>query len=88
MAVKRKSTKKKKVKKGGVLPILLGPIIAALGSLAAGSAGIATAVNKAKADAKLLAETQHHNRTMEGKGLKKKKKKSRGKGLFLKPRMG
>jgi hypothetical protein len=81
MAIKRKCRKRVK-KVGGFIPLLplLGPLIAGLGSLAAGSAGIASAVNKAKADAKMLAEAQRHNQRMEGKGLKK-----RGKGLYLGP---
>lgn len=73
-------------KKGGfifTIPALLGAA-GALGSLAGGAAGIATAVNKKKADDKLIKETIRHNKAMEGKGLFLKPYKT-GKGLFLKP---
>jgi len=94
MAYKRKKAplpRKRKPKLGGFIPLaLLGPLIAGIGGLAAGSAGIAQAVNRAKADAKMLQETQRHNKKIEGKGLKNKnknqKKKKRAKGLFLRPR--
>ena len=66
-------------KKGGFIFTL--PAIAAaagaLGSLAGGAAGIATAVNKKKSQDKLLAEAVRHNKEME--------KKKSGKGLHLKP---
>ena len=94
MAYKRKKAplpRKRKPKLGGFIPLaLLGPLIAGIGGLAAGSATIAQAVNKAKSDAKMLQETQRHNKKIEGKGIKKKnknkKKKKRAKGLFLRPR--
>lgn len=100
MKVKREIIRRKKT--GGFLPALiplLGSIIGALGGLAAGSAGIATAVNKAKQSAKLLEETKRHNVVMEGKGLTFKSKKNkvgkkkfakgkRGKGLYVKPQTG
>ena len=92
MAYKKKRLPRKtKPKLGGFIPLaLLGPLIAGIGGLAAGSATIAQAVNKAKSDAKMLQETQRHNKKMEGKGFKnrpkKKKKKKCAKGLFLKPR--
>ena len=69
------------VKKGGFLPLLL-PILGALGATAGGAAGIAKAVNDAKYNARQLAELKRHNTAMEGRGLKKK---SRGRGFFLKP---
>jgi len=96
MACKKKKPRKTKPKLGGFLPLaLLGPLIAGLGGLAAGSASIAQAVNKSKADAKIIEEMRRHNKKMEGGGIKKKKKiieemrrkkKKRAKGLFLKPR--
>ena len=61
-------------KKGGFLPLI--PIlagIAAAGSVAGGAAGIASAVNKKKAEDALIAETKRHNIQLEdaarGKGL-------------------
>ncbi|KAK9731983.1 hypothetical protein QE152_g13195 [Popillia japonica] len=60
-------------KHGGVLPLI--PLFAglsAIGSLAGGAAGIATAVNKAKAAQKKLAESQRHNKMMEDIALKDK----------------
>lgn len=79
-------------KEGGfifTLPAILGAIGAA-GSLAGGASAIASAVNKKKADNKLLEETRRHNEAMEsktGSGLRviKAKKKSCGKGLYLLP---
>lgn len=78
--IKKKIIRRKK--RGGILPLipLLGPIISGIGALAAGSASIAAAVNKAKQDAKVLEEMTRHNRRMEGKGLKKK-----AKGIYLNP---
>lgn len=81
--------RQRKVKRGGILPLL--PILAgigALGSLAGGAAKIAQAVNTGKSARKQLQELVQHNKKMEalasGKGLKKKKQKSlRGKGLYL-----
>lgn len=70
-------------KSGGFLPLL--PAIfaglSALGGLAAGSAGIAKAVNQAKEAQKKLDESQRHNKMMESIALGK----SKGSGLFLKP---
>lgn len=66
-------------KQGGVLPLI--PLFAglsAIGSLAGGAAGIATAVNKAKTAQKKLIESKRHNKMMEDIALK-------GKGLYLKP---
>lgn len=66
-------------KQGGILPLI--PIFAglsALGSLAGGVAGVATAVNKAKSAQKKLEESQRHNKMMEEIALK-------GEGLYLKP---
>ncbi|KAJ8915384.1 hypothetical protein NQ315_008271 [Exocentrus adspersus] len=51
-------------KQGGFLPLLL-PILGALGALGGGAAGIAKAVNDAKASNQQLAEQQRHNLTME-----------------------
>lgn len=65
-------------KTGGILPLI--PIFAglsALGALAGGASGIATAVNKAKAAQEALKENQRHNKTMESIAM--------GKGLYLKP---
>ena len=89
--LKPKSKKKRIIKTpkkiGGILPLLL-PILGALGALGGGAAGIAKAVNDAKASKKQFAEAQRHNKTMEtlikGKGLRKKTKK-KGKGMFLAP---
>lgn len=64
---------------GGFLPYLV-PLFAGLsatGALAGGAAGVAKAINDAKAARKQLEESQRHNRTMESIAL--------GKGLFLKP---
>lgn len=75
---------------GGLLPFLI-PIFAALsatGALAGGAAGIAKAVNEAKANRHQLQESKRHNATMEaialGKGLYLKPYK-KGMGLYLKP---
>lgn len=68
-------------KSGGFIPLI--PLFAglsALGGLAGGAAGIAQAVNKAKASQKLLEEAQRHNKVMEDVALSKK-----GQGLYLKP---
>lgn len=77
-------------KTGGFLPLI--PIFAglsALGALSGGAAGIAKAVNDAKAAREQLQESQRHNKAMEaiavgGKGLYLKPYKS-GLGLFLRP---
>ena len=88
----------REAKEGGFIfsiPAILGALGAA-GSLAGGASAIASAVNKKKADDKLIAETKRHNEAMEakkGSGLrlisaKKKsspKKKSCGRGLYLNP---
>uniref|UniRef100_A0ABD2XBH4 Phospholipase A2-like domain-containing protein n=1 Tax=Trichogramma kaykai TaxID=54128 RepID=A0ABD2XBH4_9HYME len=66
-------------KMGGALPFLI-PLFAGLsatGALAGGAAGIAKAVNDAKAAERELRETKKHNRKMEAIAL--------GKGLYLKP---
>lgn len=74
---------------GGLLPLLL-PILGALGALGGGAAGIAKAVNDAKASKQQLEEMHRHNIAMEdvskGKGLFIKPYK--GKGLFIKPYKG
>jgi Phospholipase A2-like domain len=66
-------------KRGGFLPLLF-PALAALGALGGGAAGIATAVNKAKADKALLDEQKRHNLALEAA--------TKGKGLYLKPYKG
>ena len=66
-------------KTGGFLPFLV-PIFAGLsatGALAGGAAGIAKAINDAKAAKQQLEENQRHNKKMEDIAL--------GKGLYLKP---
>lgn len=65
-------------KTGGFLPLI--PLFAglsALGALSGGAAGIAKAVNDAKAAQRSLNESERHNKVMEAIAL--------GKGLFLKP---
>jgi len=65
---------------GGALPALLIPIMAALGaagSVAGGAAGIAKAVNDAKAAKRALEGSERHNMTMEAVAI--------GKGLYFKP---
>ena len=65
---------------GGALPALLIPTMAALGaagSVAGGAAGIAKAVNDAKAAKRALEESERHNKSMEAIAI--------GKGLYLKP---
>lgn len=65
-------------KKGGFLPLI--PIFAglsALGALGGGAAGIAKAVNDARAAAEQLKESERHNKLMEAVAM--------GKGLYLKP---
>jgi hypothetical protein len=67
-------------KRGGFLSLLL-PIfsaVSALGAMAGGAAGIASAVDKANQARKMLAESQRHNRTMEDVAVK-------GGGLYLRP---
>lgn len=75
---KRKS--KKRIipipKKGGFLPLLF-PILGALGALGGGAAGIAKAVNDAKANQEQLAELKRHNLALENT--------SKGKGFYLAP---
>ena len=66
-------------KKGGMLPFLI-PMFAGLsatGTLAGGAAGIAKAVNDAKAAKQQLEENKRHSKTMESVAL--------GNGLHLKP---
>lgn len=66
-------------KVGGVLPFLI-PLFAGLsatGALVGGAAGVAKAVNTAKAAERQLQENRRHNETMEAIAL--------GKGLYLKP---
>ena len=68
-------------KSGGILPLI--PIFAglsALGALGGGAAGIAKAVNDAKAATQKLQEQKRHNKTMKAITLGKK-----GSGLYLKP---
>lgn len=68
-------------KSGGFLPLI--PLFAglsALGALGGGAAGIAKAVNDAKAASQKLEEAKRHNETMEAIALGKK-----GSGLYLKP---
>jgi hypothetical protein len=76
-------------KTGGFLPLI--PLFAglsALGALGGGAAGIAKAVNDAKAATAKLEEAKRHNKAMEqiviGKGLYLKPYKQ-GCGLYLKP---
>lgn len=69
------------LKKGGFLPLI--PLFAALsavGSLMGGAAGVATAVNKAKAAEKQLEEQKRHNEAVEPKKI--------GNGLYLRPYKG
>ena len=90
------------IKTGGFLPAFLLPLFAGLsatGALAGGAAGIAKAVNDAKAAAQKLEETKRHNQKMEsivmGKGLHlvpyrkgmglRLSTKQQGKGLYLTP---
>lgn len=76
-------------KTGGFLPLI--PLFAglsALGALSGGAAGIAKAVQDAKAAQQQLKESERHNKTMEaiaiGKGLYLKPYR-KGLGLYLKP---
>lgn len=66
-------------KKGGFLPLLF-PILGALGALGGGAAGIAKAVNDAKANKEWLAEQKRHDVALEAV-----KKVANGKGLYLAP---
>lgn len=68
--------KNRRLKKGGFLPFLL-PLLGALGALGGGAAGIAKAVNDAKANREQLDEQRRHNLTME--------QETKGKGLYLGP---
>lgn len=106
MSMKKSQTKKGKglrrkriiptPKRGGFLPLLL-PILGALGALGGSAAGIAKAVNDAKANEKQLAEMKRHNLVLEsekkgkghtkniikkGKGLRKKNYQKREKGYI------
>ena len=78
---------------GGTLPFLI-PLfvgLSATGALAGGAAGVAKAVNEARAARDQLKESKRHNNTMEaialGKGLYLKPYKA-GLGLYLKPYPG
>lgn len=62
------------IKSGGFLPLLLAGI-GALGSLIGAGSAIANTVINKKAKDKELEEQQRHNKTIEGKGLKKSLKK-------------
>lgn len=65
-------------KVGGILPLLpLFASLSAIGALSGGAAGIAKAINEAKAAKNQLEENQRHNKKMEAIAI--------GKGLFLKP---
>ena len=72
---KIKNARFEEEKSGGFLPLI--PLIlgglAAAGSLAGGAAGITQAVNKKKAEAAALAESQRHNKKLEqiaqGRGI-------------------
>lgn len=82
--VKKTAAKKKRriiptPKRGGFLPLLL-PILGAIGALGGGAAGIAKAVNDAKANKEQLEEQKRHNLALEAA--------AKGKGLYLKPYKG
>lgn len=68
--------------------IPLFPGLSATGALAGGAAGIAKAVNDAKAAQRQQLETERHNKAMEtialGKGLCLQPKKT-GLGIYLRP---
>jgi len=67
-------------RKGGFLPLL--PLIGALGALgsvAGGASAIANAVNNAKAAKKRLEEMVRHNKAMEGKGMKGRRRRCKKK---------
>lgn len=69
-------------KQGGILPFLI-PLFAglsAVGALAGGASGIASAVNKSKAAQRELDEGTRHNKMMESIALGKK-----GQALYIKP---
>lgn len=59
--------------KGGFLPLLFAGL-GALGSLIVGASSIAKSVNDNKNQQKELEELKRHNKSIEGKGLKKKYK--------------
>ncbi|EZA56788.1 hypothetical protein X777_03209, partial [Ooceraea biroi] len=59
-------------------------MLGALGSLAAGAAGVAKAVNDSKAVQRQLQELHRHHRAMEGRGLYFASYKN-GQGLYLAP---
>lgn len=79
-SIRRKTKKAKRIipipKKGGFLPLLF-PILGALGALGGGAAGIAKAVNDAKANQAQLEELKRHNLVLENK--------TKGKGFYLAP---
>lgn len=58
---------------GGFLPLLFAGL-GALGALAGGGAAIANSVINKKAKDKELEEQKRHNKAMEGKGLRQKKR--------------
>lgn len=64
------------IKQGGFLPLLFAGL-GALGALAGGASAIANAVINKQAKDKELTEQMRHNKEIEGKGLKKKKKSRR-----------
>ncbi|KYN30172.1 hypothetical protein ALC57_00368 [Trachymyrmex cornetzi] len=91
MGMRKKTTRKKATKKrilptakrGGALPLL--PMLAALGSLIGGAAGVAKAMNDSKAARRQLEELQRHDRSMEqDRGLYLAPYKY-GRGLYLGP---
>ena len=93
MGMKKRKTKKKRVLpvaaptaavRGGMLPLL--PLLGVIGLLAGGAAGVAKAVNDAKAVRQQLEEIKRHNHIMEGNGLYLAP--HRGHGLYLAPYKG
>jgi hypothetical protein len=79
MARKRQGRRKRKV--GGFLP-LIPAIIGAIGTLAGGAAGIASAVNQSKTR-KLLQDAIRAKKI--GAGIRRKRRRRRGRGLQLYP---
>lgn len=72
--MKRKTKKKTKIIKGGILPLLLAGLTT-LGSLVGGLGTAGKAISTANTNAKRLEEEKRHNMAME----------SKGRGLYLKP---
>lgn len=64
----------KDIKQGGFLPLLFAGL-GALGAIAGGASAIANAVINKKEKDKELEELKRHNKVIEGKGLKKRRKK-------------